>query len=94
MKAFIAAGVANRFVAIADNDTAAHTHLAELKSRQLPEGCRLLHYPDLPLLADYPVLDPTSSEMTRDDVNGIAGSLEMYLAGTCSPSTAPWHPCT
>ncbi|SEB29869.1 hypothetical protein SAMN04490357_0034 [Streptomyces misionensis] len=94
VKAFIAAGVANRFVAIADNDTAAHTHLAELKSRQLPEGCRLLHYPDLPLLADYPVLDPTSSEMTRDDVNGIAGSLEMYLGRdvlTIDGSLAPVH---
>ncbi|MFF5553997.1 HEPN/Toprim-associated domain-containing protein [Streptomyces olivaceoviridis] len=94
VKAFIAAGVANRFVAIADNDTAAHTHLAELKSRQLPEGCRLLHYPELPLLTDYPVLYPTSSETTRGDVNGIAGSLEMYLGRdvlTIDGSLAPVH---
>ncbi|MFI0813779.1 HEPN/Toprim-associated domain-containing protein [Streptomyces echinatus] len=94
VKAFIAAGVANRFVAIADNDTAAHLHLAELKSRPLPEGCRLLHYPELPLLADYPILDPTSSRTTRGDVNGIAGSLEMYLGRevlTIDGSLAPVH---
>ncbi|MGW9029319.1 HEPN/Toprim-associated domain-containing protein [Streptomyces sp. NPDC055722] len=79
VSAFIAAGVANRFVAIADNDTAAHVALAKLKSRTLPAGCQVLHYPDLPLLAKYPTVGTASPAVTVTDVNGVAGSLEMYL---------------
>ncbi|MEU7011862.1 hypothetical protein [Streptomyces sp. NPDC046332] len=45
VSAFIAADVANRFVALADNDTEAHAGLANLKKQPLPERCRVLHYP-------------------------------------------------
>ncbi|MEV4897238.1 HEPN/Toprim-associated domain-containing protein [Nonomuraea sp. NPDC055795] len=76
---FIAAGVANRFVAIADNDTAAHAELAKLKTQTLPPGCRVIHYPDLPFLSSYPTLGPYSHETMQADVNGRAGSIEMYL---------------
>uniref|UniRef100_UPI002F9082BD HEPN/Toprim-associated domain-containing protein n=1 Tax=Streptomyces virginiae TaxID=1961 RepID=UPI002F9082BD len=79
VKAFNAAGVANRFVAIADNDSAGHNAFAQLKGQDLPPGCKVLHYPDLPLLANYPTVDPESSTVSMTDVNGIAGSLEMYL---------------
>jgi hypothetical protein len=76
---FIAAGVANRFVAIADNDTEGHAGLAKLKRESLPENCRVTHYPDLALLSSYPTVGPYSQEPVRADVNGRAGSLEMYL---------------
>ncbi|MFS8104681.1 hypothetical protein LFM09_47020 [Lentzea alba] len=80
VKAFVAAGVANRFVALADNDAAAYEGLAGLKSsRDLPATCRIVHYPDLELLEDYPTLEPYSAETVRANVNGSAGSLEMYL---------------
>ncbi|QKV93006.1 hypothetical protein HUT19_15610 [Streptomyces sp. NA02950] len=94
VSAFIAAGVANRFVAIADNDTAAHIALAKLKSRKLPEGCQVLHYPDLPMLASYPTIGPSSSVVSLTNLNGVAGSLEMYLGEdvlTFGGSLAPVH---
>lgn len=79
VSAFAAAGVANRFVAIADNDTESHAGLAKLKSQPLPERCRILHYPPLPFLQTYPTLGPYTNEPVLTDINGTAGSLEMYL---------------
>ncbi|MET8205891.1 HEPN/Toprim-associated domain-containing protein [Streptomyces sp. NPDC005373] len=79
VKAFMAAGVANRFVAIADNDAGGHEALAKLKSQKLPMGCKVLHYPELPLLTSYPTVSPGSPAVSLTNVNGVAGSLEMYL---------------
>lgn len=79
VNAFIVAGVANRFVAIADNDTAGHDGLAKLTARQHPPSCRVLHYPPLGLLAAYPAVDADTGLLTRTDVNGAAGALEMYF---------------
>jgi hypothetical protein len=53
--------------------------LRKLKDQGVPEGYRLLHYPDLPLLESYPTLGPQSDDRVHMDVNGMAGSLEMYL---------------
>ncbi|MCL6670504.1 MULTISPECIES: hypothetical protein [Streptomyces] len=77
--AFIAAGVVNRFIALADNDLPAHQALAKLKTRGVPGHCRILHYPPLPLLAEYPTLPPGASAPVLADVNGSAGTLELYL---------------
>jgi hypothetical protein len=79
VRSFIGAGIANRVVAIADNDTAAHDALCKLKLEGMPDGYRLLHYPDLPLLRSYPTLGPQVDDPVLMDVNGRAGSLEMYL---------------
>ena len=79
VRSFIGAGIANRVVAIADNDTAGRDALNKLHQEGVPEGYRLRHYPDLPLLASYPTLGPQSSDPVFMNVNGKAGSLEMYL---------------
>ncbi|MDI6521704.1 hypothetical protein QMA61_36630 [Streptomyces coelicoflavus] len=76
---FIAAGVVNRFIAMADNDLPAHQALAKLKAKGVPGHCRILHYPPLPLLAEYPTLPPGASAPVLADVNGSAGTLELYL---------------
>jgi hypothetical protein len=81
VRSFIGAAIANRVVAIADNDTAAHDALGKLKREGVPDGYRLLHYPDLPLLTNYPTLGPQADDPVIMDVNGKAGSLEMYLGG-------------
>jgi hypothetical protein len=78
VRSFIGARIVNRLVAIADNDTAAYDALSELK-RDVPESYRIVHYPDLPLLVSYPTLGPQSSDLVFMNVNGKAGSLEMYL---------------
>ncbi|MFF9870408.1 hypothetical protein ACF1G0_34385 [Streptomyces sp. NPDC013953] len=44
-----------------------------------PPQCRILHYPTLPLLRAYPTYGPATGTSTPADVNGQAGSLEMYL---------------
>ncbi|WP_146065893.1 hypothetical protein [Streptomyces sp. SM13] len=79
VSAFMAAGISNRFVAIADNDTAAHAVLGKLKAMKMSAECRVLHYPDLPLLKSYPTLTHGSHEPVLEDINGKAGALEMYL---------------
>ncbi|MEU4396840.1 HEPN/Toprim-associated domain-containing protein [Kribbella sp. NPDC023855] len=79
VKSLAAAGIPNHVVAIADNDTAAHEGLANLKSAALPANFRVLNYPELPLLKAYPTLGPQSDTPVLMDVNGRAGSLEMYL---------------
>ena len=79
VRSFVGAGIANRVLALADNDTAAHDALGKLKREGLPEGYRVKHYPELPLLRRYPTLGPQLADPVVMDVNGKAGSLEMYL---------------
>ena len=76
-KGLAAAGVGDRFVAIADNDTAARVTLES--DYHLPSNFRMLRYPELALLADYPTLGPQSEGTVNVDLNGRAGSLEMYF---------------
>ena len=48
-----------------------------LKGVKLPDHYSVLHYPDIEIARSYPTLGPTGlSEM---NVNGLAGSIEMYL---------------
>jgi hypothetical protein len=94
--AFIAAGVANRFVAIADNDTEGRDGFAKLmrESARLPVNCRVTHYPDLALLSHYPTVEAGSDGPVNADVNGRAGGLEMYLGRdvlTIDGTLAPVH---
>ena len=76
LKAFIGAGIANRIIALFDNDTAARSAVRALRTIQIPDNVRVLHYPNAEWAESYPTLGPQClSEM---DVNGLAGSIEMY----------------
>src|SRR5712691_7848280 len=78
--AFVASGVVNRIAAIGDNDTEAYDALEKIKKDpSLPDNIRILHYPDLPTLKNYPTLGPYSPDPVLTDINGSAGALEMYL---------------
>lgn len=81
VKAFAATGVANRVVALFDNDTSAADALRSLDRSRLPANIRVCQYPPLDLAADYPTLGPPpgQSRAANADVNGLAGSIEMYL---------------
>jgi HEPN/Toprim N-terminal domain 1 len=84
VRAFAAAGVANRIVALFDNDTAATDALRNLDIKELPARIRVLRYPQLELAADYPTLGPPTADapaghLANADVNGLAGSIELYL---------------
>jgi hypothetical protein len=77
LKSFASAGIRNRVVAIFDNDTAAEDALRSLDKERLPRNFSVLRLPDLPLAAAYPPLGP--SGMVDMDINGLAGSIELYL---------------
>jgi HEPN/Toprim N-terminal domain 1 len=77
VKAFAGAGVANRVVALFDNDTAAHSALRVLNRVTLPPNVRVLTYPAIDGAKNYPTIGPGG--VVEVDVNGLAGSVEMYF---------------
>lgn len=91
LKSFAAAGISNRIVLLLDNDTAARDAMRALKGAKLPDHYSVSHYPDIEIARSYPTLGPTG--LSKMNVNGLAGSIEMYLGvdvlagtdGTLSP---------
>jgi hypothetical protein len=84
IRAFAAAGIANRVVAVFDNDTAAADAMRKLGTLPLPPQIQVMRYPNLDLAQAYPALGPSAQESLGStppvaDVNGLAGSIEMYL---------------
>ncbi|MFC6023633.1 hypothetical protein ACFP2T_46705 [Plantactinospora solaniradicis] len=84
IKSFAAAGIANRIVALFDNDSAAADARRGLDKVPLPKNIVVGCYPDLPMARNYPTLGPPSSNapdgvLAASDVNGVAGSIELYL---------------
>lgn len=84
IRAFAAAGIANRVVAVFDNDTAAADAMRRLGIQPLPPQIQIMRYPDLDLAKAYPVLDSSIPEspggtLPVADVNGLACSIELYL---------------
>jgi len=77
VKAFAAAGVINRVVAIFDNDTAAASALRGLNGLNLPANVAITQLPVLEELKNYPTLGPTGTALT--DINGLAASIELYF---------------
>lgn len=77
VKAFAAAGISNRIVAVFDNDTAAFDARRSLAAVQLPQNIAVCSYPDLSSLEAYPTLGPSGLALLN--VNGLAASIELYL---------------
>ena len=77
IKAFAAAGISNRIIAVFDNDTAAFDARRSLASIQLPHNIIVCSYPNLSSLETYPTVGPTG--LAPFNVNGLAASIELYL---------------
>jgi hypothetical protein len=77
VKAFAGAGIANRVIALFDNDTAARSALRGLDGVSLPSSVRVLKYPVIGIASKYPTVGP--SGLVQMDVNGLAGGLEIYF---------------
>ncbi|MFE9183752.1 HEPN/Toprim-associated domain-containing protein [Micromonospora haikouensis] len=77
VKSFAAAGIANPVLALFDNDSAAREAVLGFGTINLPRHFRIMHYPDLGFASSYPTLGPQGS--VDMDVNGLAGSIELYL---------------
>lgn len=77
LKAFIGSGIANRVVALFDNDTAARVAMKGLRDINIPTNFKILQYPDLEFARSYPCFGPTGE--SKVDINGLACSIELYL---------------
>lgn len=77
VKAFVAAGILNRIVALFDNDTAARSALRVLNNLSLPDNIRVLQYPNIKIAENYPTLGPAG--ILEMDINGLATSIELYF---------------
>jgi hypothetical protein len=77
IKAFAAAGVSNRIVALFDNDTAAFDARRSLDLVRLPKNIAVCGCPDLIALESYPTLGPGG--LVWLNVNGLAASIELYM---------------
>ncbi len=80
IKSFASAHISNRILAILDNDSAASEALLGLKKFSLPKNIHIIQYPPIKLLEEYPTIGPQGESIM--DVNGLAGSIEMYLGRT------------
>ena len=77
LKAFAGAGVANRVLAVFDNDTAATSALRALEGLTLPPNVGFVRLPDRSALESYPTLGPTG--IAPVNINGLAASIELYF---------------
>jgi len=74
IKSLIAINYEHKVIALFDNDGEGLTQINLLKKINIPKNFIILTYPHLPLLENYP-----TSNNKLENVNGIAGSIEMYL---------------
>jgi hypothetical protein len=84
VRAFAAAGIANRIVAVFDNDAAAMDCLRSLAGAKLPGRIKVIRYPDFELTNSYPTLGPPTIDapagsISLANINGLAASIELYL---------------
>ncbi|RCR69406.1 HEPN/Toprim-associated domain-containing protein [Larkinella punicea] len=77
IKAFIGVGINERIIALFDNDTAAEDSLRGIGSINIPENIIISKYPDIKIAKNYPTMGP--SGIVNMDINGLAGSIEIYL---------------
>ena len=77
IRAFAAAGILNRTVALFDNDVAGRAAIRTLARTRLPGSIRLIMLPNLPVALNYPTRGPSGT--SRENVNGRAASIELYF---------------
>lgn len=76
VKAFAAAGIANRVIALFDRDAAAAEALTMLP-KHLPNNFRIRQLPESNVATHYPTIGPTGQSSVN--VNGLAVSIEMFF---------------
>lgn len=81
IKSFVGSGIDNKIIAIFDNDSAASKEIENLKKVNLPDNIKVIQYPEIEWAKNYPTLGPAGIQVM--DINGLAGSIEMYLGKDC-----------
>jgi hypothetical protein len=77
VKSFAGAGIANKVIAIFDNDSVGRDAARSLSQIRLPGNLSVLTLPDLKCLRKYPTIGPSGRKDVN--VNGLAASIELYL---------------
>ncbi len=77
VKSFVGADIRNKIIALFDNDTAAESAIRGLSNTKIPDNIKIVQYPSIKFLEEYPTIGP--SGITKMNINGLAGSIEMYL---------------
>lgn len=90
LKAFIAAGIENRIIALYDNDSAGLNEIKYLDSIPVPSNVRIMHLPDLEMCSHYPTIGPEGSSV--DNINGRACSIEMFLGKDILKKNGEYEP--
>jgi hypothetical protein len=90
LKAFIAAGIENRIIALYDNDSAGLSEIESLKRIPIPPNVRIMHLPDLEMCYNYPTIGPAGKSV--DNINGRACSIEMFLGKDILKQNGEYEP--
>jgi hypothetical protein len=77
VRAFAAAGITNRVIALFDADAAARDATRSLDEVGLPPSMQVRHLPPIEIAREYPTIGPDGAAIA--DVNGAACSIELYL---------------
>lgn len=79
IKAFMCSHIDNNFIALYDNDVAGRKEVElSFKDIKIPENIKILSYPNLKFAKSYPTLG-TNGKIVKDNINGRASSIELYL---------------
>ena len=81
IKSFVGSGIKNLIIALFDNDSAAKKEIRNFRDVKLPGNIKILQYPSIEWAKDYPTIGPNGIQ--NMDINGLAGSIEMYLGEDC-----------
>ena len=90
LKAFIAAGIENKIIALYDNDSAGLSEIESLKRIPIPPNVRIMHLPDLEMCYNYPTIGPAGKSV--DNINGRACSIEMFLGKDILKQNGEYEP--
>lgn len=77
LKAFAAAQMSSRMIAVFDNDVAGVQAYEQASALSLPRNIIITRLPDIELARSYPTVGPSGPATL--DVNGSAASIELYL---------------
>ncbi|AIQ55694.1 HEPN/Toprim-associated domain-containing protein [Paenibacillus borealis] len=90
VKAFIGSGLRTRVIALFDNDTAAQEAIITLNKIKVPSNIKVLTYPYLKYVEEYPTIGPHGIAFMN--INGLAGSIELYLGRDILTNTGQEYP--
>lgn len=80
IKAFANSKIDNKFIALYDNDAAGKKEIFLLRENEVtfPENIKICTYPNIKFASQYPTMG-VNRKIVNDDINGRAGSIEIYL---------------